>query len=209
MAGAWGASGWAGLSNQVSSRFLSVCLLSMQVGMLVASPVFAHLARTVQPFRLLAVGMTTWLVCTFCCGLAQNFTQLLLCRMVLGVGESSFIALAAPFIDDAAPPSQKARWLAAFYMCIPVGVAAGYVLGGLLAGALGWRAAFFVESSMMTPLALFYWTAKPARLNRGVACKRGGKCGVGSLFEFVLFEPQPPFSSPRRWVNPKQRPTTK
>ena len=69
--------------------------------MLAASPVFAHLARSYPPFRLIAVGTTTWLVCTFLCGLAQNFTQLLICRMVLGVGEASFIALAAPFIDDA------------------------------------------------------------------------------------------------------------
>lgn len=80
-----------------------------------------------------------------------------ICRFV-GVGEASFISLAAPFIDDNAPhkqvsvfsfcfellmksyaPSltnlinrflQRAAWLGLFYMCIPSGVALGYVYGG-------------------------------------------------------------------------------
>lgn len=38
----------------------------------------------------------------------------------MGVGEASFVALAAPFIDDYAPPTRKAQWLAVFYLCIPV-----------------------------------------------------------------------------------------
>jgi hypothetical protein len=50
--------------------------------------------------------------------------------MFVGVGEASFISLAAPFIDDNAPQEQKAAWLGLFYMCIPSGVALGYVYGG-------------------------------------------------------------------------------
>jgi hypothetical protein len=41
--------------------------------------------------------------------------------MLVGVGEASFCALAAPFIDDFAPPARKALWLAIFYLCIPLG----------------------------------------------------------------------------------------
>ena len=42
----------------------------------------------------------------------------------VGLGEASFCSLASPFIDDAAPAGQKTRWLALFFMCIPVGVGA-------------------------------------------------------------------------------------
>ncbi|KAF9593339.1 hypothetical protein IFM89_021743 [Coptis chinensis] len=52
-------------------------------------------------------------------------------RVFVGVGEASFVSLAAPFIDDNAPVAQKTAWLVAFYMCIPGGIACGYVLGGL------------------------------------------------------------------------------
>jgi hypothetical protein len=39
--------------------------------------------------------------------------------------------------DDNAPAASKSRWLACFYLCIPVGYALGYVLGGLLGGSFG------------------------------------------------------------------------
>ena len=57
--------------------------------------------------------------------------------------------------DDAAPKASKSRWLAAFYLCIPVGYAAGYILGGVIAPALGWRAAFLLEAAAMLPFAAF------------------------------------------------------
>jgi len=59
------------------------------------------------------------------------FSDIFLIRLV-GVGEASFISLAAPFIDDNAPAAQKTAWLAMFYMCIPTGIALGYVYGGLV-----------------------------------------------------------------------------
>lgn len=57
--------------------------------------------------------------------------------------------------DDTAPPARKSRWLATFYLCIPVGYASGYILGGLIAPALGWRAAFLLEAAAMVPFAAF------------------------------------------------------
>ena len=57
--------------------------------------------------------------------------------------------------DDTAPPQSKSRWLATFYLCIPVGYAAGYILGGIIAPALGWRAVFLLEAFAMLPFALF------------------------------------------------------
>lgn len=66
--------------------------------------------------------------------------------------------------DDTAPPAQKSRWLAAFYLCIPVGYAAGYILGGLIAPALGWRAAFLLEAAAMLPFAAFCAVGPPLDL---------------------------------------------
>jgi MFS family permease len=35
------------------------------------------------------------------CGLSPNYWVLIGCRMLVGVGEASFVALAAPFIGEA------------------------------------------------------------------------------------------------------------
>lgn len=89
---------------------------------------------------------------------------MLICRALTGVGEASFVALAAPFVDDYAPRAKKARWLAFFYLCIPVGFALGYLLGGAVAPLWGWRAAFLAEAGLMLPFVAFAFLARPPHL---------------------------------------------
>ncbi|CAN1184374.1 Probable sphingolipid transporter spinster homolog 3 [Linum perenne] len=84
--------------------------------------------------------------------------------MFVGVGEASFISLAAPFIDDNAPVSEKTAWLAMFYMCIPTGIALGYVYGGVVGTYLNWRFAFWIEALLMLPFAVFGFLVKPLQL---------------------------------------------
>ncbi|KAL1289426.1 hypothetical protein AAHE18_20G058400 [Arachis hypogaea] len=134
------------------------------VGLLVASPIFASLAKSVNPFRLIGVGLSVWTVATLCCGFSFNFWSISVSRMLVGVGEASFISLAAPFIDDNAPVSQKTAWLAIFYMCIPTGYAIGYVYGGLVGSYIGWRSAFWIESVLMLPFAIAGFVMKPLQL---------------------------------------------
>ncbi|KAK7328053.1 hypothetical protein VNO77_22148 [Canavalia gladiata] len=137
---------------------------AFMVGLLVASPIFASLAKSVNPFRLIGVGLSVWTLATLCCGFSFNFWSISICRMLVGVGEASFVSLAAPFIDDNAPVAQKTAWLAMFYMCIPSGYALGYVYGGLVGSHFGWRYAFWVESLLMLPFAISGLFMKPLRL---------------------------------------------
>uniref|UniRef100_A0A383V931 Major facilitator superfamily (MFS) profile domain-containing protein n=1 Tax=Tetradesmus obliquus TaxID=3088 RepID=A0A383V931_TETOB len=148
------------LSN-TQDGFLATAFL---VGLLLASPVFSESCKHYSAFRLIGIGMGTWALATFGCGLAVGFKSLIFCRMLVGVGEASFVALAAPFIDDYAPPAAKARWFATFYLCIPTGFAAGYIYGGLVSAALGWRAAFFIESAAILPFVVFAFVSRPLHL---------------------------------------------
>eukprot|EP00879_Flechtneria_rotunda_P017725 GHRR01018581.1.p1 GENE.GHRR01018581.1~~GHRR01018581.1.p1 ORF type:complete len:498 (+),score=156.86 GHRR01018581.1:326-1819(+) len=147
--------------NNVQDGFLATAFL---VGLLIASPIFSELCKHHSAFRLIGYGMGTWTLATFGCGISLGFWSLILCRMFVGVGEASFVALAAPFIDDYAPAAQKASWFATFYLCIPVGFAAGYIYGGLVAAALGWRAAFLIEAAVMVPFVVFCFMSKPLHL---------------------------------------------
>ncbi|RVW47085.1 putative sphingolipid transporter spinster-like 2 [Vitis vinifera] len=84
---------------------------AFMVGLLVASPIFASLAKSVNPFRLIGVGLSVWTVAAVGCGFSFNFWSITICRMFVGVGEASFISLAAPFIDDNAPVAQVCFFL--------------------------------------------------------------------------------------------------
>ena len=130
---------------------------AFMVGLLISSPIFASLASNPNrnPLRLICYGLVVWAVSVLGCALSVGFWSLLLCRMAVGVGEASFVALASPFIDDVAPPERKTLWLAVFYACIPVGYALGFLYGGTVALAVGWRAAFAVECLMMVPFVVY------------------------------------------------------
>ncbi|KAL0335007.1 UNVERIFIED_CONTAM: putative sphingolipid transporter spinster2 [Sesamum radiatum] len=136
---------------------------AFMVGLLVASPIFASSAKSFNPFRLIGVGLTVWTLAVAFCGFSFNFWSIAVCRMLVGVGEASFISLAAPFIDDNAPVTQRTAWLGTFYMCIPTGVAVGYVYGGVIS-RFGWRWAFWVEAILMLPFAILGFVMKPLQL---------------------------------------------
>ncbi|PRQ24744.1 putative major facilitator superfamily domain-containing protein [Rosa chinensis] len=59
-----------------------------------------------NPFRLIGVGLSIWTFATAGCGSSFNLWSIAICRMLVGVGEASFISLAAPFIDDHVPADQ-------------------------------------------------------------------------------------------------------
>ena len=79
------------------------------VGLLIASPIFSESCKHYNAFRLIGIGMGTWTLATIGCGLSLGFYSLIVCRMFVGVGEASFVALAAPFIGARARPG-PASW---------------------------------------------------------------------------------------------------
>lgn len=134
------------------------------VGLLVGSPLFAEAAKYHNPFKCISFGLFAWVLATMGCALSTSFGALFLCRCLVGLGEASFCSLASPFIDDASPPATKTRWLACFFMCIPVGVALGFIFGKVVGDAAGWRAPFALNSLFMVPFVVFCYVSTPLAL---------------------------------------------
>ena len=103
-------------------------------------------------------------------------------RVVVGVGEASYATLAPTIIDDLAEPAKKNRWLAIFYVAIPVGSALGYLVGGQLEHAFGWRSAFFIAGGpglVLALLALAIEEPKRARHADGAENAVAGRASAG------------------------------
>ena len=107
--------------------------------------------------KLIAVALALWSGMTALCGVAQNFWQLLLARIGVGVGEAGCTPPAHSLISDIVPPERRASALAFYSLGIPVGSLLGMVIGGLLADYLGWREAFVVVGLPGVALALLVW----------------------------------------------------
>lgn len=103
---------------------------------------------------LISISLVVWSGMTALCGMAQNFVQLLLARIGVGVGEAGCTPAAHSLIADLAPPEKRASAISFYSLGIPIGSLLGMLIGGLVADAYGWRAAFLVAGLPGIALAL-------------------------------------------------------
>ena len=104
---------------------------------------FSDRATTNRPW-LIGGALAIWSAMTALCGLAQNFIQLLLARIGVGVGEAGCTPPAHSLIADMVEPAKRASALAFYALGIPIGTLLGMLIGGLLADTVGWRNAFLI-----------------------------------------------------------------
>ena len=103
---------------------------------------------------IISVSLAAWSGMTALCGLAQNFVQLLLARIGVGVGEAGCTPAAMSLITDAVPPEKRSSAIALYGLGVPIGSLLGLVIGGVLADAYGWRFAFIAVGLPGVLLAL-------------------------------------------------------
>jgi MFS family permease len=139
-----------GLSNFEGGLLATVFLL----GYFVTSPLFGILGDRMPRKYLIAAGVFTWSIATVFSGMSTSLATLIVARAFVGIGEASYATLAPTIIDDIAPPNQKGRYLAVFFVAIPIGAAAGYLLGGYVQKVWGWREAFYIGGGPGVVLAL-------------------------------------------------------
>ncbi len=104
--------------------------------------------------RLIAIALAVWSAMTVLCGMAQNFIQLLLARIGVGVGEAGCTPAAHSLIADRVAPERRASAMAFYALGIPLGSLLGMVIGGYLADEIGWRKAFLFVGAPGILLAL-------------------------------------------------------
>ncbi|UYH55780.1 MFS transporter [Qipengyuania sp. SS22] len=104
---------------------------------------FSDRSTTNRPW-LIGGALAIWSAMTALCGLAQNFVQLLLARIGVGVGEAGCTPPAHSLIADMVEPAKRSSALAFYALGIPIGTLLGMLIGGLLADSVGWRNAFLI-----------------------------------------------------------------
>jgi MFS transporter, Spinster family, sphingosine-1-phosphate transporter len=132
---------------------------------MLTSPIFGTLGDRGKRPRLIALGVAVWSVATALGGLARSFAALFAARSAVGVGEAAYGTVSPALLADYFPAERRGRVFAVFFAAIPIGSAAGYVLGGLVDHHFGWRTAFFVAG--LPGLLLAWMTSRLADPPRG------------------------------------------
>jgi multidrug resistance protein len=130
------------LSNTQVGYLTSAFLLFYMV----AAPFVGPLADRYSRKRIIVGGAIFWSALTLLTAVTHTYAQLLIRHTLVGIGEATFVTIAPTFVADLFPEEKRGRILGVFYLAIPVGTAAGYLLGGKLSPHYGWRFPFYIAA---------------------------------------------------------------
>ena len=100
------------------------------------------IADRVNRRNLIALSIAVWSVMTAACGTARTFTQLLLARIGVGIGEGGGTPGSQSIIADLFPFKQRALAASLFALGAAAGSMLGSIAGGAISDMFGWRWAF-------------------------------------------------------------------
>ncbi len=115
------------------------------------------LADRVSRKQLIAGCIAVWSFMSAACGFASSFTTMLLCRVGVGIGEAGFQPPAFSLLADHFGPNRRSTILAIMALGAPLGFLVGQSVGGWVAAAWNWRAAFVVLGAPGLIVALIVW----------------------------------------------------
>ena len=113
---------------------------------------------------IIAIAISFWSIMTMVCGLAQNFTQMFLARIGVGVGESACSPASHSLITEYFPPEKRAGAMGIYGAAVPIGAFIAFAGGGWIVDNFDWRTAFILAGAPGILLGLIVWlTVKDTR----------------------------------------------
>ncbi len=125
----------------------------------------ARIADRTSRRNVLAIAVGAWSGVVALTGLVQNFWQLAIARVFMGLGEAGATPPSHAIIGDMFPKTTRASALAIYGLGSPVGLMLGFILGGWISQNYGWRAALLAFGVPGAALAVIVrlFLREPAR----------------------------------------------
>jgi len=117
----------------------------------VSLPVFGKLADIFKTRRLFIISIGTFLLGSIFAGLAQSMTQLILSRVLQGIGAGGNFALVYIALADVSSPENRGKTLSLASIIWGLASVLGPTFGGFVVTYFSWRWIFWVN----IPLGLF------------------------------------------------------
>jgi MFS family permease len=163
------------LSAALSGAMMSATLVAAAVG----GMGFGWFADCYGRVRALTVSVLVYSLATALCGFAQTATQLMLFRVLLGLGMGGEWASGAALVAETWPADHRGKALALVQSSWAIGYALGAAVVGLVMPRFGWRAVFFAG---VAPALITLWLRRSIREPEAWQQKQRSQPNVGQLF---------------------------
>lgn len=102
-------------------------------------------------------GLMLWSVAQFCCGLVNGFTQMLIGRAILGIGESPHYPACAKVVSEWFPSEKRGKPTSLFLVAGTIAPALAPPVLTVLMIAIGWRMMFMTLGALGIALAIAWF----------------------------------------------------
>jgi MFS family permease len=173
------------LTAGASGAMMSATLVAAAVGGLGFGWFADRRGRT----RALSTSILVYSVMTALCGLTRTATELMACRLLLGLGMGGEWAAGAALVAETWPARHRGKALAVVQSSWAVGFALGAAVVAVVMPRFGWRAVFFVG---VAPALVTLWLQRRLkepevwRQARAERPAQGPLFQIGALFKGTL-----------------------
>ena len=135
---------------------------------------FGRLSDMFGRVRLYTFGFALFTVASALSSLAQTGEQLIVFRLLQGVGSAFLFSNSGAIITDAFPEDERGKALGINQVSIVIGTLLGLVLGGVLTAVAGWQSIFYVN----IPIGIFATVWSHYKLKELATIRKGQKIDI-------------------------------
>ena len=107
--------------------------------------VFGALSDLVGRRRITLIGVALFILGSILCGTAHSLTQMIIYRVIQAIGGAGIGSAIMAIATVNFAPAERGKAMAVVGLIAPLGAVVGPSLGGLLIGAFGWPAIFYIN----------------------------------------------------------------